>query len=251
MPAVHRFFVSPECINGDAVTLPGAVSRQLARVLRSRPGDRIVVLDGSGWEHAVTLKSVSAGVVRGIVTERSAGRAEPSTRIVLYQAVLKADRFEFVLQKCTELGVTKFVPFCCARSVPRMGASWEGRYARWRRITTKAAEQSHRARVPALEEPVEFSSACDRVEGPAIIPWEEEGATGLKAALAEWKASGPYGAEISVFIGPEGGFTPEEIDLARVKGIAPVSLGNRILRAETAAIVTVGAVLYELDELGG
>ena len=250
---MHRFFVSEDCIRGDEVTLSGDVSRQLARVLRSRPGDRIVVLDDSGWEYLVTLESVSPGQVRGVVTNRSASKGEPSVRITLYQAVLKADRFEYVLQKGTELGVTAFVPILCARSVPKgRGEAWTAsRYARWRRIITEAAEQSHRGRVPTLYNPVEFYRACDEVEGPAIIPWEQEEGTGLKTVLARWRLLGHDGPSVGVFIGPEGGFDQEEIDYARAKGIEPVSLGSRILRAETAGVAAMAAIMYELGELGG
>ena len=116
---MHRFFVAPECVIGDTVTLPRDVSRQVARVLRARPGDGIVVMDGSGWDLTVTLDAVDPQRVHGTVTERSPSRGEPGTQITLYQGVLKADRFELVLQKGTELGASTFVPILCARSVPR------------------------------------------------------------------------------------------------------------------------------------
>ena len=247
---MHRFFVSPQCIDGNAVTLSGNVARQLARVLRSRPGDRVIVLDGSGWEYSVVLTEVRSDRVRGIVADRSPSRGEPSTNITLYQAVLKADRFELVLQKGTELGVSAFVPIFCARSVPkrREGPGAANRLGRWRSIITEAAEQSGRGRIPALEKPLDFFEACDGVRGFAIIPWEHEGARSLKAALGPRKGDG---LEVGMFIGPEGGFTQEEIDYARARGLVSVSLGARTLRAETAGIVAAAAILYELGDLGG
>ena len=250
---MHRFFVSPGSISGDAVTLSGPTSRQLARVLRSRPGAKIVVLDDSGWEYVVTLEKVSPDEVLGAVVDRQASRGEPRTRLTLYQGVLKADRFEFVLQKGTELGVSTFVPMICARSVPRMRekALTANRYARWRRIMTEAAEQSGRGRIPILEQSVDFFSACDNVEGPAIIPWEQEHGTGLHTALKRWRLGNPDVSSLGVFIGPEGGFTKEEVEHARTRGIEPVSLGERILRAETAGIAVVAAILHDLGELGG
>jgi len=250
---MHRFFVSSDCIRADAVTLTGSAARQLAHVLRARPGDRIVVLDGSGWEHLVTLEAVSPDRVCGVVTERLVSRGEPTARITLYQGVLKADKFELVLQKGTELGVSTFVPVFCTRSVPghRRGGGAANRYGRWQRIVTEAAEQSHRGRIPALEKPLEFAAACDRVEGIAVIPWEREEGTGLKTALKRQRAKGLDGSPVSVFIGPEGGFTQEEIEYAGSRGIEPVTLGNRILRAETAGIAAVALILYELGELGG
>lgn len=250
---MHRFFVSPDCIGDSDVTLSGHVARQLARVLRSRAGDRIVVLDDTGWEYFVTLTAVDPEQVRGVVTGRAASGGEPRIEVTLYQALLKADRFELVLQKGTELGVSAFVPVVCARSVPRErdGARSANRRSRWRRIVTEAAEQARRGRVPTLESTTELLQAFDEVEGLAVIPWEEEDGCGLRAALTEWKAGGRDISSVSVFIGPEGGFTSEEVDHARSRGIVPVSLGRRILRAETAGIVAVSAVLYELGELGG
>ena len=246
---MHRFFVPPEWISDGSVTLSGQVAHQVTRVLRSRPGDRIVVLDGSGWEHLVTLEDVGPKRVRGSVTETLPSEGEPRTRIALYQAMLKADRFELVLQKGTELGVASFVPVTCARSVPQRCG--EARGDRWRRIIAEAAEQSGRGKVPSLEEPVSFFDACDGVAGLGLMPWEQEHGTGLKAALAHWKGRGSDALSVSVFIGPEGGVTDEEAGYARDRGIVPVSLGRRILRAETAGIVAVSAILYELGDLGG
>jgi 16S rRNA (uracil1498-N3)-methyltransferase len=245
---MHRFFVAPGSIEGENVTLTGEVAGRLERVLRMRPGDQIVVLDDSGWEYLVSLDRVTAREVHGRVTRRVLGKGEPQTRITLFQAVLKAGKFELVLQKGTELGVSAFVPFFCERSVPRDSG---GRHERWQKIIKEAAEQSRRGRLPVLSTPVDFAGACAAADGPALIPWEEEGATGLKAALrALGKRAQGAPVEISVLTGPEGGFTQEEIELAREKGAVPVSLGSRILRAETAGIATVAAIMYEFGELG-
>ena len=160
---MHRFFVPPTCIDGDVVRLAGDVARQIARVLRARPGDRIVVLDDTGWEYHVVLDHVTPHNVSGTVTERVTSRAEPGIGIALYVAVLKSDRFEFVLQKGTELGVSVFVPVFCARSVPRdkRSARSARRSQRWQRIVSEAAEQSHRGRLPSVRAPVDFPTACD------------------------------------------------------------------------------------------
>ncbi len=223
---MHRFFVAAECIEASAVTLSGDAARQISRVLRARPGDCITVLDDSGWEYAVTLEAVGPSRVEGVITERVLGRGEPRVEVVLYQALLKTDRFEFVLQKGTELGVSRFVPVFSERSVPRpkIGKSEVARQARWRKII---------------------------VEGMVVIPWEEESRTGLRAALLGWAAEKDRPSSVSVFVGPEGGLTEQEVGYAREQGILPVTLGDRILRAETAGIAVVAAVLYELGELGG
>ena len=250
---MHRFFVAPDCISGDRVALDGSVARQLARVLRHRPGDQIVVLDDTGFEHIVRLDSVDARAASGVITDRIPSRAEPRVALTLYQGVLKADRFELVLQKGTELGVSRFVPTNCARSVRRMTPSspGESRIGRWRRIIVEAAEQSGRGRLPVLSRPLDFADACDQVAGLALMPWEQEREVGLRAALERWKRDGDRSGEVSVLVGPEGGFTEEEVEHARSRGITSVSLGGRILRAETAGIAATTAVLYELGELGG
>ena len=123
--------------------------------------------------------------------------------------------------------------------------------ARWRKIVTEAAEQSRRGRLPAVDAPVSFSGACDSVHGLALIPWERETGLGLRAFLAHARDAGAASGGLSLFIGPEGGFTDAEIEYARGRGITPVSLGARILRAETAGLVSVALVLYELGGLAG
>ena len=248
---MHRFFVPPECIDGDEAVVTGTAARQLATVLRAAPGDRIALLDDTGVEYLVTLSRVGPKEAAGVVTGRAVDAGKPSAPITLYQALLKADRFEQVLQKCTELGVARFVPVVTERCVPRVDERWAAnRYPRWRRIVTEAAEQSGRRRIPALEAAVDLKEACDAAEGVRIIPWEEERATGLRAAL---KAAGREAARggVSVFVGPEGGLAADEIQLAASRGIAPVSLGPRVLRSETAAMAAVAAIQYELGELGG
>ena len=248
---MHRFFVSPECIDGDEAVVAGVAARQLATVLRAAPGDRIALLDDTGVEYFVTLSRVGPKEVAGAVTGRAGGDERPSPPITLYQALLKADRFEQVLQKCTELGVARFVPVVTERCVPRVGERWAAnRYARWRRIVTEAAEQSGRRRIPALEAAVGLTDACDAAEGVRIIPWEGERATGIRAALSE-AGREAMRSGVSVFVGPEGGLTADEIEDAKSRGIASVSLGPRVLRSETAAMAAVAAIQYELGELGG
>ena len=249
---MHRFFVSPEDITGTGVALTGQAASQLARVLRARAGDRIVVLDDSGWEYRVTLEAVAQRRVAGTITDKVRGEGEPSIPIVLYQAVLKADRFEYVLQKGTELGVSAFVPVFCARSIPN-GSSWvSNREQRWRSIVREAAEQSRRCRLPPIGPAVDFGEACDRFDGYGLVPWEGETSESLKAALRLIKGRmSEVRLPVGIFTGPEGGFTEREIEQARSRGIVAVTLGKRILRAETAPIAAVSAVLYEFGDLGG
>ncbi len=170
---MHRFFVALNCIQGERVALKGDTARQLARVLRARLGDEIIVLDNTGWEYQVTLDSISPGQVLGSIKQRYQSSGETRVAITLVQAVLKAEKFEFVLQKGTELGVSAFVPVFCDRTVPKArDKRWAAsRLERWGRIVTEAAEQSGRGRIPKLDSPVGFCSACDSAEGLALVPW--------------------------------------------------------------------------------
>ena len=247
---MHRFFVTPNSIDQDRVILSGDVARQISIVLKISAGDSIIVLDGLGWEYIVLVESVSVSQISGRVINKILSIGEPNIDITLYQAVLKGDTFEYVLQKGTELGVCEFVPVFCTRSVPKFtGKDWITRRSkRWEKIILEAAEQSHRGKVPVLRTPVDFQRVCETVDGLVLIPWEEENGTGLKEILVVSKNG--YIPKIGVIIGPEGGFTSKEIQLAVSNGIIPVSLGKRIFRADTAAMVAISAILYEFEELG-
>lgn len=247
----HRFFVPPEWIRESRVTLSGEVGHQVRNVLRLRPGDRIVVLDDTGWECEVELTHLDREIVAGQVTaERQAG-GEPRTRIVLCQAALKARRFEFVLQKATELGIAEFVPLVCERSVVGDVSEIDARQERWRRIIREAAEQSRRGRLPVLRPTAMFTLACqEAIDAGALtlILSEHQPELTLKQALERSAADGRAQiAAVSLFVGPEGGFSTEEVYLAAQYGAQPVSLGPRILRAETAALAATAGILYALE----
>lgn len=251
---MHRFFVPPTAIQGDRVTLTGPVVHQLAHVLRLRPGERIIVLDDSGWEYTVELERLGRERAQGRLVGRAEAQTEPCARITLYQAVLKRERFEWVLEKGTELGIIGFVPIFCARSVVRDPEAVGKKLPRWRAIIREAAEQSGRGRLPRLETPLSFAAACQQAQaagGLSLLAWEGESTTSLKAALrAEPAANIQHPtSNFQLFIGPEGGFTPEEVRLAEAHGIVPITLGRRILRAETAGLVAAVAILYERNDL--
>lgn len=247
---MHRFFVTTNSIDQDRITLSGDVARQICVVLKISDGDSIIVLDGLGWEYKVLVENVSVSLVSGSVTDKRLSIGEPNLDITLYQSVLKGDKFEYVLQKGTELGVSEFVPVFCTRSVPKSsGKDWvTRRFKRWEKIILEAAEQSHRGKVPVLRAPIDFEHVCKDADGLVLIPWEEEKGTSLKETLLVSK--NVLIPKIGVIIGPEGGFTSEEIQVAVSNGIIPVSLGKRIFRADTAAMVAISAVLYEFEELG-
>jgi len=248
---MHRFFVPPQVIQGDQIALPPDVTHQLRHVLRLRPGDRIAVLDDQGFLYEVVLTVLTRWEATGQVVARRPAGGEPAIHITLYQAVLKGDRFEWVLQKGTELGVTAFVPVLAARCVIRNADDIMRKLPRWRRIIREAAEQSGRGRLPRLMEPMAFADVCQQAKtrwGLWLMAWEEEQNQGLKTVLAErnHQASG----RIQLLTGPEGGFSETEALSAQACGIKSVTLGSRILRAETASIVAATIILYEFNQLG-
>jgi 16S rRNA (uracil1498-N3)-methyltransferase len=246
---MHRFFVSPGILAVSPVTLTGDQAHQIRRVLRLQPGDRVMLLDGEGWAYEASLIAVSAKDVRLAIERRAEAAGEPPVHITLHQAVLKGERFSWALQKGTEVGVSAFVPLVCERSVIDDLQVVEGKLDRWRRIILEAAEQCGRGRVPDLLPPQLLHQA---VKAPAqqgalrLIPWEGERATPLAAALSGCNLNDDM--HIELYVGPEGGFTDVEVDWARRHGVQPVTLGPRILRAETAGLVAAAAILYQAGE---
>jgi 16S rRNA (uracil1498-N3)-methyltransferase len=239
---MHRFFVDTPLAEqvGRTLALPAAIAHQVGRVLRLRAGATIVLLDGSGMAYPVDLINSNSGRVGAGAPVES----EPGVAITLYVAPLKGDHFAYTLQKATEIGAAAFVPIITARTVA--GEASGTKLERWRRIAREAAEQSGRGTVPLVHAPQPFAAACTAAaSGPALIPWEGERDRPLGAAV---RALGPV-VTLGLFIGPEGGFTEAEIATATAAGIAPVTLGRRILRAETAAAVATALALAALGEM--
>jgi 16S rRNA (uracil1498-N3)-methyltransferase len=247
---MHRFFVAPECIQEVQARVDGPVARQVAQVLRLRTGDVVVLMDNSGCEYVVALRSISPSRIEGEVVEKRRGLGNPGVLLTLYQGVLKGNKFETVLQKGTEIGVSAFVPVLSRRSIPRVSKGWaDGKYPRWRSILAEAAEQSGRACIPVLEPLVPLGEALAIARGVRLMAWEGEREMGFRETLMEY-IERIKGEGLSFFVGPEGGFEPEEAEEARDAGVVPVSLGQRVLRGETAGLVMAAAVMYQVGELG-
>lgn len=244
---MHRFFISPERRTGTNVRFDDEQAHQMRRVLRLRPGDRVLALDGEGRQYEVVLEVVSNGRATGLVAAESAAAGEPRVRLTLYQSLLPRDKFEWVLQKGTEIGVAAFAPVITRRSLVRDADAAAAKLERWRRIIREAAEQSGRGVLPGLAGPIPFEAATaeavanDRV----LVAWEQETQHTLRDAL-----NGPRPVErVALFIGPEGGFERVEVEEARAAGGVAVTLGPRVLRTETAAVVGAALVLHELGEM--
>jgi len=244
---LHRFFIPPDWLTPPTVELHGETARQIRTVLRLQSGDEIIALDNSGLAWSVRLTEVGKTRVYGEIVARRPARGEPAIDLTLYQGTLKGQKFEWALQKGTELGARRFVPTICQRSVVDKADALFKKQDRWRRIIQEAAEQSGRGKLPTLAKAVSFgdSLAQAKVQHDLVImPWEA--ATddlSLKTVLTERPVK-----SIAVFIGPEGGFSAEESALASEAGARLVTLGRRILRAETAGLVVCSAIFYELGE---
>jgi len=245
---MQRFFVSPKAVAAERVTLDGELAHQIAHVLRLTPGDHILVLDNSGWQMETELTEVSGQQVAGSIVRRSLARGEPRIKISLYQGILRANHLEFALQKGAELGVVEFVPMITSRCVIANLDDVNKKSERWERIIREAAELSQRGRLPHLEPALMFMQACERARnagGLFLLPWEEEKEVSLQSVLS----ASPLSFTISLFVGPEGGFTGDEARLARAYGARTVSLGPRILRAETAGLVAAAIMLYVAGDM--
>jgi 16S rRNA (uracil1498-N3)-methyltransferase len=242
----HRFFVTPECISASSIVLSDDTAHQIRAVLRMRPGDEIDVLDNSGQVYRVKLTAVHRNEVTGQIITRQLADTEPVVDLTLYQGTLKAQKFEWILQKGTELGVSRFVPTVCQRSVVQNQKVLLKKRTRWQAIIREAAEQSRRGRLPSLSAPMQFSEALtESTTLPlTLLPWEEAGQGSLDTALSQ---VGPV-SKLGIFIGPEGGFSPDEVALARQLDARVISLGPRIMRAETAGLALCAAIFYALGE---
>ena len=248
----YRFFVSPDQIRGRSLKLTGGQARQVYGVLRMREADHILALDNRGWQYEVRLDKVTSSLVTGEIISREPASGEPRTELTLYQALLKKDNFEWVLQKGTELGVSRFVPLITQRCVVRQKSIKPAKLERWQRIIVEAAEQCGRGRLPELLAPFALPDALAGAAeyDSALIPWEGETERGLVNAMSIKGVDGSSDARrIALFIGPEGGFADEEVAEAVALGVQSVTLGVRILRAETAAVVAATLALSAMGEL--
>ncbi|MDP2966537.1 MAG: RsmE family RNA methyltransferase [Pelolinea sp.] len=244
----HRFFIPPGNFKEGWVSFPADLQSQISRVLRLKVGDEVEVLDNQGNGYQVQLERDGAGSWIGKIILASTVDTEPRVRLSLYFGLTQRDKVEWILQKGTEVGVAAFHPFISRRTLVQQPDSADKHRARWEAILREAAEQSGRGRIPQLFQPVKLKGSIKDAVGAhdlAIAAWEDEAKQDIKAALGAQKLS-----SIGLFCGPEGGFDPAEIDLMRTAAVKFFSLGKRILRMETAAILAPALALYELGEMG-
>ena len=247
-----RLFIEPDQIQEQRVVISGDDAHYLRHVLRLAVGDSFEIVVPNGSECTVVIIKTEPESLVGEIIEKRARNTEPTVRVTLYQAMLKGKNFPLVIEKAVELGVAAIVPLRTHRTVIRLsGHRAAQRQRHWQKIARQAAQQSERMTLPSVREPIDFSQA--------LSEWQSNGSPGilfsaraavdadcsLRRVLKELGSS----RHLSIFIGPEGGFTAQEAESAITAGLREVNLGPRIMRAETAAIAACAICMYELEQL--
>ena len=248
-----QFFLPPEAANDERFRLDGPEAFHIVKVLRHKEGDVLPLFDGRGGRFEGVITRIGEdGSVEGRLTARASQPKAAAADVRLYLGLLKASHWELALEKGTELGASVLVPVLTPRTVVLLHEAERvhAKRLRWERIVMAAAKQCARADLPRLEDPVEFRDAIRQCQGRGltIVAWEGLKGAPAGAALGPALRGLPPDAprRVNVFIGPEGGFSDEEIELAESLGALVCGLGPRILRAETAALAACALVQYEL-----
>ena len=245
---MRRFFVSPEGITEKTVTLKGSDVNHIRTVLRMKPGDCIGVVDGEGHQYEVRLTEVERQTVCGDILSKAVLDTESPVRIAMGQALIKGSAFDLLVRKAAELGVRTIVPLKTQRCVARLAhGSGVGRADRWQRIAEEASKQCGRAQVPevhpavlSVEEFCRQFKDCDL----KLVFWEDEPKTRLKDIAPQ----GPV-SSIAFLAGPEGGWAKEEIGFLRQQEFQTVSLGPRLLKADSASLVILSLLQHRWGDL--
>jgi 16S rRNA (uracil1498-N3)-methyltransferase len=244
-----RLFLPPELLIPEQITITGDQARYLSLVLRVKPGDHLNIFDGSGYKYDCTILKSHKKEVIAEKLKKVPYSVESPLSITLAQGLPKSDKMDLIVQKATELGVNRIIPLITERSQIRHSEKAE----RWRKIALSASQQSGRDKIPQIDEPVSYKEffypasekgSEGRLNG--LIFSEEHKERNLKKILTDIK----YVNNITLLIGPEGGFAKEEVKAAVEKGFMEVSFGPRILRTETAPIAAMSIIQYELGDMG-
>lgn len=232
-----RFFTDSPI--GDTAVIRGADGAHIRRSLRMREGETLVLCDGRGIDHVCRITGFDEDAVLLCVEQSEPNRTEPSVRATLYMGLPKADKLEWVIQKAVELGVSAVVPVITSRSIVKLDARDAAKkQERWQRIAAEAAGQCGRGIIPNVEMPIRFSQAVSRFETEKLLTFYEGGGASLSTLVS------PADTAFSLFVGPEGGIAPEELDQMKAAGALVATLGPRILRCETAPIAALSLVMH-------
>lgn len=239
---MRRFFTDD--IAGQTATITGDDAHHISRVLRMKAGDALSLCDGAGYEYSAVISSILSDAVVCALGERRESSVESPVHITLFQCLPKTGKMELIVQKCTELGVYSIVPVVSARCVVVPNKDFEKKRERYNRVALEAAKQSRRAMVPEVLPLVELKKIDPVAFDLFLIAYEDESGRTLKQALRA--ANAPK--SIALLIGPEGGLEEGEVARLIQSGAISVSLGQRILRTETAGMAMLAQTLYEVEE---
>lgn len=243
-----RFFVNPEQIQENNIVIYGDDVKHISKVLRLKTGDKITICNRQGTDYECIIKTISKENIHAEILSAHLSETEPSVKITLFQALTKSDKMDLIIQKAVETGIYKIVPVVTERTVVKIEDEKKqfAKLTRWQKISESAAKQSQRGIIPevcsilTLQEAFNASDTMDL----KVIAYEKEAQNRLRNILTGFK-----GKTVGIFIGPEGGFEENEIDLAKQSGIIPITLGKRILRTETAGLFLVSIMMYEMGEM--
>ncbi|MCF6466519.1 16S rRNA (uracil(1498)-N(3))-methyltransferase [Clostridium sp. Cult2] len=245
---MNRFFVSKNQIMGNKIEILGKDVKHIKDVLRLKYKDKIEIVC-EGKNYICEILEINPESIILSVLNIFQGKNEPPIDVVLYQGIAKGDKMDYIVQKCTEIGVKEIYPLITNRTVVKIKdrKKEQKKVDRWKAIAEEAAKQSKRDYIPLVNNVISYNEMIDVLKGEKniIVPYEKEEVHTLKEALKDIK----YG-KIHIIIGPEGGFEEEEIDTIKIIGGKPVTLGPRIFRTETAGLVVISIALYELGDLG-
>lgn len=245
---MHHFFVSPEQIDEQFVTIRGNDVNHIKNVLRMKAGEELLVSNGLDRDYFCQIETITDEEIKAKILQEDFEGTELPTELYLFQGLPKADKMELIIQKAVELGVYEIIPVATKRCVVKLEEKKAAsKIARWQQIAEAAAKQSKRRIVPQISNVMTFGEAVRSASSMEIklIPYEL--ADGMERTKALIEGIQP-GQDIAVFIGPEGGFEEAEIDKALAAGIEPVTLGKRILRTETAGFTVMAWIMYRLEE---
>jgi len=237
-----NLFVSQSFKEGEEVFLTGEDHHYLSRVLRVSPGEKLNLLDGKGGVFLTEIKEIKKKETLTLVEKKLQVNNEPTIKIHLLQALPKKDRFEYILEKGTEIGIASFFPLHSQRTIKKVeGKNLSGKLERWQNIIKNAAQQSQRTVLPQINAPVAWEELKDLVKSFDVLLWAWEGSNNsVQDALKSYHG----GENILLVIGPEGSFTAQEEKELLDLGFSDFSLGKRILRSDTAGLVGATLILH-------
>ena len=245
---MYHFFVEPDQIEEERITILGEDVNHIGNVLRMKPGEKVLISAEGEMDRLCGIEEIRRDEVICRILEVRKENNELPARIHLYQGLPKSDKMELIIQKAVELGAYRIVPVSTKNTVVKLDAKKaESKVKRWNAIALAAAKQSKRSVIPEVAPVISFGQALEEVKGfdLKLIPYEN--ADGM-AKTRELLGKAAPGQDIAVFIGPEGGFDPGEIEKAKDAGTEPVTLGKRILRTETAGLCMLSALMMQLDD---